>query len=121
MFVFAKVAFESFSILLLAPFWSHAVAMSVYLFVCIFRIQGISLWRARSLLERCLFIICVGLLIMVVMLSIIISSKNGWEEAQILRVTSHEEGKLCNDDSETLGRRIIRRNVTSLHESISVL
>ncbi|XP_012171205.2 endothelin-converting enzyme homolog isoform X2 [Bombus terrestris] len=52
---------------------------------------GISLWRARSLLERCLFIICVGFLFMVVMLSIIISSKNGWEEAQILRVTSHEE------------------------------
>lgn len=55
--------------------------------------SGISLWRARSALERCLFIICAGLLLMVMMLSIVISSKNGWDEAQILHVTSHGESK----------------------------
>ncbi|XP_076756749.1 M13 family metallopeptidase neprilysin 3 isoform X2 [Xylocopa sonorina] len=58
--------------------------------------SGISLWRARSALERCLFIICAGLLLMVVMLSIMISSKNGWDEAQILHVTSHgDDGTHC--------------------------
>ncbi|XP_043785236.1 endothelin-converting enzyme homolog isoform X4 [Apis laboriosa] len=58
--------------------------------------SGISLWRARSALERCLFIICAGLLLMVMMLSIVISSKNGWDEAQILHVTSHgENGTHC--------------------------
>ncbi|XP_053987088.1 endothelin-converting enzyme homolog isoform X4 [Hylaeus volcanicus] len=58
--------------------------------------SGTSLWRARSTLERCLFIICIGLLLMVVLLSIVISSKNGWDEAQILHVTSHgEDGTHC--------------------------
>ncbi|XP_078035136.1 M13 family metallopeptidase neprilysin 3 isoform X3 [Augochlora pura] len=58
--------------------------------------SGTSLWRARSALERCLFIICAGLLLMVVMLSIVISSKNGWDEAQILHVTSHgDDGTHC--------------------------
>ncbi|XP_054008312.1 endothelin-converting enzyme homolog isoform X1 [Hylaeus anthracinus] len=58
--------------------------------------SGTSLWRARSTLERCLFIICTGLLLMVVLLSIVISSKNGWDEAQILHVTSHgEDGTHC--------------------------
>ncbi|XP_076628032.1 M13 family metallopeptidase neprilysin 3 isoform X3 [Colletes latitarsis] len=58
--------------------------------------SGTSLWRARSTLERCLFIICAGLLLMVVLLSIVISSKNGWNEAQILHVTSHgEDGTYC--------------------------
>ncbi|XP_006624144.1 endothelin-converting enzyme homolog isoform X1 [Apis dorsata] len=58
--------------------------------------SGISLWRARSALERCLFIVCAGLLLMVMMLSIVISSKNGWDEAQILHVTSHgENGTHC--------------------------
>lgn len=57
--------------------------------------SGFSLWRARSSLERCLFIVCAGLLLIVVMLSII-SSKNGWDEAQILHVTSHgENGTPC--------------------------
>ncbi|XP_053987089.1 endothelin-converting enzyme homolog isoform X5 [Hylaeus volcanicus] len=60
------------------------------------RFKGTSLWRARSTLERCLFIICIGLLLMVVLLSIVISSKNGWDEAQILHVTSHgEDGTHC--------------------------
>ncbi|XP_054008318.1 endothelin-converting enzyme homolog isoform X6 [Hylaeus anthracinus] len=60
------------------------------------RFKGTSLWRARSTLERCLFIICTGLLLMVVLLSIVISSKNGWDEAQILHVTSHgEDGTHC--------------------------
>ncbi|XP_003694821.1 endothelin-converting enzyme homolog isoform X1 [Apis florea] len=58
--------------------------------------SGISMWRARSALERCLFIICAGLLLMVMMLSIVINSKNGWDEAQILHVTSHgENGTYC--------------------------
>ncbi|KZC11845.1 Endothelin-converting enzyme 1 [Dufourea novaeangliae] len=58
--------------------------------------SGTSLWRARSALERCLFIICAGLLLMVVMLSIVISSKNGWDEAHIHHVTSHgEDGTHC--------------------------
>ncbi|XP_076293708.1 M13 family metallopeptidase neprilysin 3 isoform X1 [Lasioglossum baleicum] len=61
-----------------------------------FPIKGTSLWRARSALERCLFIICAGLLLMVVMLSIVISSKNGWDEAPILHVTSHgDDGTHC--------------------------
>lgn len=33
---------------------------------------------------------------MVMMLSIVISSKNGWDEAQILHVTSHGESKRWN-------------------------
>ncbi|XP_058803973.1 endothelin-converting enzyme homolog isoform X2 [Phymastichus coffea] len=53
--------------------------------------SGSSLWRARSTLERCLFIICVALLLMVVVLSIVISSKNGWD-SHILHITSHNEG-----------------------------
>ncbi|XP_076234270.1 M13 family metallopeptidase neprilysin 3 isoform X2 [Calliopsis andreniformis] len=57
--------------------------------------QGTSLWRARSALERCLFIICAILLLMVVLLSIVISSKNGWDESQILHVTSHGEDTYC--------------------------
>ncbi|XP_034180003.1 M13 family metallopeptidase neprilysin 3 isoform X2 [Osmia lignaria lignaria] len=58
--------------------------------------SGTSLWRARSALEKCLFIVCAGLLLMVVMLSIVIGSENGWNEEQILRVTSHDEdGALC--------------------------
>ncbi|XP_076641509.1 M13 family metallopeptidase neprilysin 3 isoform X3 [Halictus rubicundus] len=61
-----------------------------------FPIKGTSLWRARSALERCLFIICAGLLLMVVMLSIVMSSKNGWDETQILHVTSHgDDGSHC--------------------------
>lgn len=31
---------------------------------------------------------------MVVVLSTVISHKNGWDEAQILHVTSHGEGKI---------------------------
>ncbi|XP_043262342.1 endothelin-converting enzyme homolog isoform X2 [Colletes gigas] len=62
--------------------------------------SGTSLWRARSTLERCLFIICAGLLLMVVLLSIVISSKNGWNEAQILHVTSH--GEVFSRSRETL-------------------
>ncbi|XP_017767260.1 PREDICTED: endothelin-converting enzyme 1 isoform X2 [Eufriesea mexicana] len=58
--------------------------------------SGISLWRARTALERCLFIVCAGLLLMVAMLSVVVSSKNGWDEAQILHVTSHgEDGTHC--------------------------
>ncbi|XP_008209638.1 endothelin-converting enzyme homolog isoform X1 [Nasonia vitripennis] len=58
--------------------------------------SGSSLWRARSTLERCLFVICAALLLMVLVLSIVISSKNGWDEAQVLHITSHnEDGSHC--------------------------
>lgn len=56
-------------------------------------LQGTTLWRARSTLERCLFIISAALLLMVVVLSIVISSKSRWDEAQVLHVTAHNEGK----------------------------
>jgi len=51
------------------------------------------MWKARSILERCLLIICAVLVLTIVVLAIVISSKNGWDEAQILHVTSHGEGK----------------------------
>ncbi|XP_017884979.1 endothelin-converting enzyme homolog isoform X2 [Ceratina calcarata] len=58
--------------------------------------SGISLWRARSPLERCLLVICACLLLTIVLLSIEINSRNGWNESQILHVTSHgEDGTHC--------------------------
>jgi len=51
------------------------------------------MWKARSILERCLLIICAVLLLTIVVLAIVISSKNGWDKAQILHVTSHGESK----------------------------
>ncbi|XP_066598593.1 endothelin-converting enzyme homolog isoform X2 [Prorops nasuta] len=58
--------------------------------------SGTTLWRARSALERCLFILCAGLLLIVIVLSIVISSKNGWDDSQILHVTSPAEaGNYC--------------------------
>ncbi|XP_011875203.1 PREDICTED: endothelin-converting enzyme 1 isoform X1 [Vollenhovia emeryi] len=57
---------------------------------------GTTMWKARSILERCLLIICAALLLTIVVLAIVISSKNGWDEAQILHVTSHgEDGTHC--------------------------
>lgn len=55
--------------------------------------QSTTLWRVRSALEKCLLIVCGTLLLMVVILAIIISSKNGWDDAQILHVTSHKGNK----------------------------
>lgn len=57
---------------------------------------GTTMWKARSTLERCLLIICAALLLTIIVLAIVISSKNGWDEAQILHVTSHgEDGTHC--------------------------
>ncbi|KYM76847.1 Endothelin-converting enzyme 1 [Atta colombica] len=57
---------------------------------------GTTMWKARSILERCLLIICAVLLLTIVVLAIVISSKNGWDKAQILHVTSHgENDTLC--------------------------
>lgn len=55
--------------------------------------QGTTMWKARSTLERCLLIICAVLLLTIIVFTIVISSKNGWDEAQILHVTSHGEGE----------------------------
>ncbi|XP_015588301.1 endothelin-converting enzyme homolog isoform X2 [Cephus cinctus] len=58
-------------------------------------LQGAIMWRARSPMEKCLFIVCAGLLLMVVVLSIIISSKNSWDDAQIFHVSNGEDGAHC--------------------------
>lgn len=54
--------------------------------------QGTTMWKARSILERCLLIICAVLLLTIIVLAIVISSKNGWDEAQILHVAPHGDG-----------------------------
>ncbi|XP_014472427.1 PREDICTED: endothelin-converting enzyme 1 isoform X2 [Dinoponera quadriceps] len=55
-----------------------------------------TLWKARSILERCLLIICTTLLLIVMILISVISHRSRWDEAQILHVTSHgEEGTHC--------------------------
>ncbi|XP_046478357.1 endothelin-converting enzyme homolog isoform X1 [Neodiprion pinetum] len=59
-------------------------------------IQGTTLWRARSTMEKCLVITCAALLFTVIVMSIVISSKSGWDNAQILHVTSHsDDGSHC--------------------------
>ncbi|KAG7209982.1 hypothetical protein KM043_011568 [Ampulex compressa] len=79
--------------------------------------SGTTLWRARSTLERCLFIICAGLFLMLIVLSVIISSKNGWDEAQILHVTSHgEDGTHClTEHCVTVAASIINSIDQSVH------
>ena len=52
--------------------------------------QGTTLWRARTTLERILFIIVSGLLLLVIVLSIVISSKNSWVEPRILHIAPPE-------------------------------
>ncbi|XP_048513840.1 endothelin-converting enzyme homolog isoform X3 [Athalia rosae] len=57
---------------------------------------GTTLWRARSTMEKCLVVTCTALLFMVIVMSIVISSKSGWDNAQILHVTSHgDDGTHC--------------------------
>lgn len=55
---------------------------------------GTSFWRARSTLERCLFVICAGLFFIVIVLIVILSIKPSWDGAQILHVTSNSEERL---------------------------
>lgn len=58
------------------------------------------MWKARSILERCLLIISAVLLLTIVVLAIVISSKNGWDEAQILHVTSQNLGEGKKNDHD---------------------
>lgn len=59
-------------------------------------------WRARSKLERCLFLICLGLsLIIFILLVVIITTatnnspiKNEWDDAQILHVSTSNSNYL---------------------------
>ncbi|KAH0946776.1 hypothetical protein HN011_012233 [Eciton burchellii] len=58
--------------------------------------SGTTLWKARSTLERCLLIISAILLLTIAVLAIVISSsRNEWDEARILRISSHEESVHC--------------------------
>ncbi|KAK2588944.1 hypothetical protein KPH14_001799 [Odynerus spinipes] len=51
--------------------------------------SGTTLWRARNTLEKCLFIICACLLLMVTVLSIVISGRSGWNKGQYVHVGLH--------------------------------
>lgn len=53
--------------------------------------SGTTLWRARNTLEKCLFIICTCLLLMVTVLSIVISGKSGWNKGQYVHLGFHDE------------------------------
>ncbi|XP_035742254.1 endothelin-converting enzyme homolog isoform X1 [Vespa mandarinia] len=53
--------------------------------------SGTTLWRARNTLEKCLFIICACLLLMVTVLSIVISGKSSWNKGQYVHVGVHSE------------------------------
>ncbi|KAI4495872.1 hypothetical protein M0802_008278 [Mischocyttarus mexicanus] len=52
--------------------------------------SGTTLWRARNTLEKCLFIICTCLLLMVTVLSIVISGKSGWNKGQYVHLGFHD-------------------------------
>lgn len=57
-------------------------------------LKGINFWRARTKLERCLLCVCIGLSIFTFTLLFIdiktaTRSKNEWEDAQILHVSSN--------------------------------
>ncbi|XP_057322411.1 endothelin-converting enzyme homolog [Microplitis mediator] len=65
--------------------------------------SGMNFWRARSKLERCLFLICLGLsLIIFILLVVIITTatnnspiKNEWDDAQILHVSTSNSSFHC--------------------------
>lgn len=58
-------------------------------------IQGATLWRARTILEKFLLISLCGLLFMIIILSIVISSKNSWDESRVLHISTPEDGSHC--------------------------
>ncbi|XP_063986007.1 endothelin-converting enzyme homolog [Diachasmimorpha longicaudata] len=58
--------------------------------------SGTSLWKARTLLEKCLLVASFGFLLLICILLIVIGRKHGWDKAQILHVTSNsDEGLHC--------------------------
>ncbi|XP_033226220.1 endothelin-converting enzyme homolog isoform X2 [Belonocnema kinseyi] len=78
--------------------------------------QGTTLWRARTTLERFLFIIVSGLLLMVIILSIVISSKSSWVEPRILHIASTEDGSHCiTQHCVTVAASIINSIDDSVH------
>ncbi|XP_044589355.1 endothelin-converting enzyme homolog [Cotesia glomerata] len=74
--------------------------------------SGINFWRARTKLERCLLCVCIGLSIFTFTLLFIdiktaTRSKNEWEDAQILHVSSNNSFHCLTEHCVTVAASII--------------
>ncbi|XP_043280868.1 endothelin-converting enzyme homolog isoform X2 [Venturia canescens] len=69
--------------------------------------SGTTLWRARSTLERCLLVTCIGLLLLILILGGLLHSKHRWEDAPRVHVVPKDGSPCLTEHCVTVAASII--------------